>query len=225
MKDLASAVRARGIRRLCHFTPSRNLGHILSGTRGILATKHLAADERSVLNPTDLQRHDGQTGHICCTIEYPNAWYFREVRGREVLFRDWVVLLLSPDLLLLPNVKFCPRNASAGKGVHLKEGLNGFEALFAATVDGARTYRRAVSRSSAMPTDEQAEVQIPDNIPLEAIAGVAVLNAEQARLEIERLKILRVRLPPFFIAPLFFDARGLSAAIRNGNVPPEVAVT
>lgn len=226
MKDLQSALRARGIRRLCHFTPSRNLAHIVTGTQGILATKQLAAAERSVLNATDLERYDGHTGHICCSIEYPNAWYFRKARQKELLFRDWVVLLLSPDLMLLPDVKFCPRNASAGRGVYLKEGLEGFEALFAPTVVGmsSRTYRRTAKRSKAMPTDEQAEVLVPDSIPLAAVLGIVVVNEEQATLEIERLRILGATPPPFFVAPLFFDANGLSEAIQNGNVPAEVSV-
>jgi len=224
MNGIRSALTTRGIRRLCHFTPSRNLAHILTGTQGILATKHLAAEERSVLNATDLVRYDGHTGHICCSIEYPNAWYFRKARKGELLFRDWVVLLLSAELMLLPGVKFCPRNAAAGRGVHLKEGVDGLDALYAPTVVGAnnRTYKRTPGRSKAIPTDEQAEVLIPDSIPLAAIVGVAVASEDQAKLEIERLRILGVEPPPFFIAPLFFDADGLSKAIKNGNVPPEV---
>lgn len=41
-------VERRGISRLCHFTPSRNLGQILSGTFGVLATRNLEKDERHI---------------------------------------------------------------------------------------------------------------------------------------------------------------------------------
>ena len=79
----------RGITRLCHFTPSRNLAHIASDPKGILASRHLLDDEKIVFNPTDRERLDGHKGHVCCSIQYPNAWYFRTARGKEVLFRDW----------------------------------------------------------------------------------------------------------------------------------------
>jgi len=109
----------RGITRLCHFTPSRNLAHILSGGLGILATKHLKDDERALYNATDLARLDGHEDHICCSIEYPNAWYFDRAKDREPLFRDWVVLLINPRYLWEDGTKFCPRNAAI-----LRRGLN-----------------------------------------------------------------------------------------------------
>jgi len=92
-------VKARGITRLCHFTPSRNLAQIVAGKTGILATSKLQEDERSVYTATDLQRLDGFREHICCSIEYPNAWYFEKARGKELLFKDWVVLLVTPKYL------------------------------------------------------------------------------------------------------------------------------
>ena len=79
----------RRITRLCHLTPSRNLGHIAVDPRGILALQHLEKDEKSVFNPTDLARLDGYLDHVCCSIQYPNAWYFRKARNKEQLFPDW----------------------------------------------------------------------------------------------------------------------------------------
>ena len=64
----------RGITCLCHFTPSLNLIHIVSGTMGVLASKKLKEDERSIFTMTDLMRLDGHEGYISCSIEYPNAW-------------------------------------------------------------------------------------------------------------------------------------------------------
>ena len=72
-----------GITRLCHFTPARNLAHIASDSRGLLASRHLQGDETSIFNPTDKARLDGYTDHVCCSIQYPNAWYFRRARGER----------------------------------------------------------------------------------------------------------------------------------------------
>lgn len=219
---IAKAIARRGIRRVCHFTPSRNLAHILCGDGGILATRHLWAAERDVFNPTDLERLDRHTGHVCCSVEYPNAWYFRRARANERLFLDWVVLLIEADLLSQPNVKFCPRNAAAAYGSLADEGLEAFEAMYAPRVDGQRAYFRTKDQSDAVPTDEQAEVLIPDAIPVAKLLGVAVRDRDQAATEIARLRQLRAEIPSFFIAPLFYDASALSVALRSGEAPEEI---
>jgi len=219
---LAETIKRRGIRRVCHFTPSRNLGHILCGGRGILATKHLSASERDVFNPTDLERLDRHTGHVCCSVEYPNAWYFRKVRANERIFLDWVVLLIEADVLLEPSVKFCPRNAAAAYGRLADEGLEAFDAMYAPRVNGQRTYFRTKEQSDAVPTDQQAEVLIPDAIPVAKLTGVAVRDRDQAATEVARLRQLQVEIPPFVIAPLFFNAYALSSALRSGEVPEEI---
>lgn len=219
---------SRGIGRLCHFTPSRNLAHIACDEVGVLATQRLKTNERSVFNPTDLERLDGHEGHICCSIEYPNAWYFENARAREPLFPDWVVLLIRPDYLWKDETLFCPRNAAAGRGRGLSSALAGFEALFAHSVSGARgrTYIRTPQRLPSMPTDEQAEVLIADRILLRDILAVAVRDEEQARNEIARLRILNHEDSfRFVVAPDLFDKWLLSSLIRGGDRPPEVEWT
>ncbi len=221
--SLFEAIARRQIRRICHFTPSRNLGHILMGKRGVLASAQLTADERNVFNPTDLERFDRHTGHVCCSVEFPNAWYFRTARGNEPLFLDWSVLLINPEVLMIPGVKFCPRNAAAASGALAQEGAAGFSAMYAAEVTGTggRVFRRTSSRHPAVPTDEQAEVLIPDAIAPHLLFGVAVSSRDQAQMEIARLRILRIEPPPFYIAPQFYDPVALSDAIRTGKAYPE----
>ncbi|MBJ7411839.1 MAG: DUF4433 domain-containing protein [Phenylobacterium sp.] len=222
---LQSAVSDRGITRLCHFTPSRNLQHIAAGEVGILSTANLQDDERAVYNPTDLQRLDRQTGHICCSIEYPNAWYFEIARGKELLFTDWVVLLINPRYLWKEGALFCPRNAASNYGGLLKPGLDGFERMYANSVTGTggHTRRRVPTHLACCPTDQQAEVLIPDCILLSDIVSVAVRSEEQARTERVRLEILG--LDPdmfgFTIAPAFFSKHQLSAGITSGIRVPE----
>ena len=216
----ASAVH-RGITRLCHFTPSRNLGHIAEDPWGILASQHLAEDEKAVLNPTDLMRLDGHPDHVCCSIQYPNAWYFRTARGQERLFRDWVVLLIEAHYLWRVGTKFCPRNAAAGHGRLIGEGTRAFEALFAETVEGVHTYRRGPDHPAYLPTDEQAEVLIPDHIQRRDVIGIAVRDDAQARREVSRLELLGRNPPPILIVPEFFDPNALSRRLRAGRIPTE----
>lgn len=212
----------RGITRLCHFTPSRNLMHIYTGTSGLLASQRLSDDERSAFNPTDRERWDSYPDHVCCSIQYPNGWYFRQARSRERLFRDWVVLLLDPKYLWLPSTKFCSTNAATGRGAGIREGLQAFHALFAPEVSGAsgQVFKRE-SKPDCVPTDDQAEVLIPGRIELEALQGFAVSDAAQARRETARLRRLGQDVPRILIAPAFFNRYTLSEKLRAGELPVE----
>lgn len=216
--------RERGITRLCHFTPSRNLGHIATDRTGVLSARRLEADERRVFNPTDWQRLDGFTDHICCSIQYPNAWYFRKARQAERLFRDWVVLLIDPRYLWSSGTKFCARNAAAKGGEYVAEGVTAFESLFAGEVRGAKgnTYRRSSAHPPWLPTDEQAEVLIPDLVDRSNLMGVAVADEGQGRLEVARLEQLGVEAFPIYVAREFFDPYTLSTNLRAGEMPEEV---
>ena len=211
----------RGISRLCHFTPSRNLGHIASDPRGLLASRHLKADEKAVFNPTDSERLDGHTNHLCCSIQYPNAWYFRTARGKETLFRDWVVVFIKSHYLWRAGAKFCPRNAAAGYGRSVREGATAFDALFAQSVVGNRTYERGPDHPAFLPTDEQAEVLIPDAVEQEDVIGIAVRDQAQAKREIAALKILGRKSPRIFVVPVFYSPGSLSSLLRAGSTPAE----
>jgi len=231
LDDVKRLVKTRGITRLCHFAPSRKLAQILMDERGILATQHLKDDERAVFDPTDLQRLDGHPEHVCCSIEYPNAWYFRKARNAERAFLDWVVLLVKPDHLYRPGVKFCPRNAAAGYGRYLSEGAEGLEGMFAADVEGAygHVYSRKGKRPS-VPTDDQAEVLVPDNIGVGDILAVAVATEGQAQEELLRLRtlvgheLLARAIPRLLVAPDFFKPNDLSRILQTGGGPTETEV-
>src|SRR5713101_5854901 len=166
--SIKAEAQRRGITRLCHFTPSRNLGQILIGNVGILATKKLGEDERSVYAPNDLQRMDGFVDHICCTIEYPNAWFFEQARAKEILFKDWVILFIHSRYLWSKGIRFCHRNAAASFGADVAEGDAAFQRMFVQRTVGARglTFFRTAGRLASCPTDEQAEVLVPDTISM-----------------------------------------------------------
>ena len=211
----------RGITRLCHFTPSRNLAHIATDRHVILASRHLAEDEKAVFNPTDSARLDGFPDHVCCSIQYPNAWYFKKARTQERLFEDWIVLLIDPHYLWHAGTKFCPRNAAAGHGRLVRSGADAFEGLFAETIDGRQPFRRGPQHLASLPTDEQAEVLIPDRVEQCDIIGAVVRDEAQAKRELARLELLGRRSPPLAIAPDFFEPHRLSRLLRTGQTPVE----
>ncbi|MDQ0456970.1 DarT ssDNA thymidine ADP-ribosyltransferase family protein [Rhizobium paknamense] len=225
-QSIADAVFGRGIRRLCHFTPSRNLQHIAGGEIGILSTSSLKEQERAAYTATDLERLDQKTTHICCSIEYPNAWYFDRARANEKLFLDWVVLLISPHYLAEEDTLFCPRNAAANYGRHITSGFEGFNTMFAERVTGTRnaTYIRSASHLSSCPTDQQAEVLIKDRVLLRDIIGVAVVSEDQARTERVRLRTNGVNPDQFrfVIAPQMFNKYALSEVITRGTAESEL---
>ena len=216
---------SRSITRLCHFTPSRNLVHILTGETGILATKHLQENERSIFTPTDLKRLDRHQGYICCSIEYPNAWYFYTAKSKDILFKDWVVLFINPKYLWMSGTRFCPRNAASAFGSAVAEGEAAFLSMFAQSVSGAggRTFSRWTNHLACCPTDNQAEVLIPDQIGISDILGIAVPSETQAKNEAVRLDILGIPEDKykFVVAPDLFDKYKLSDLIRSGKRPDE----
>lgn len=224
---MSASIRAkltmRGITRLCHFTPSRNLVHIATDPNGILSSARLRDNEKAVFNATDRQRLDGFPDHVCCSVQYPNAWYFRTARERERLFVDWVVLFLKPDALWATGTKFSARNAAAGRGSGVAEGEDAFESMFAPSVTGAngRTFTRTTTHPPWLTTDQQAEVLIPDRVAREDILGVAVASESQAKREHARLLQLRADVPPIVIAPDFFNPGRLSSRLQSGTAPSE----
>lgn len=229
IETIKQEVERRGITRLCHFTPSRNLVHILTGTTGILATKKLQTDERSVFTPTDLQRLDRHENYICCSIEYPNAWYFDKAKSKDELFKDWVILFINPKYLWLPGTRFCPRNAASGYGNHVAEGKEAFLSMFNQSVPGAynRTWTRSNTHLACCPTDNQAEVLIPDTISIGDIFSIAVKTKTQATNEAARLSLLGVPEDRFnfIIAPTLFEKYNLKECISSGKRPQETLAT
>jgi len=213
----------RGITRLCHFTQSRKLAHVLTTVREILSTEKLTKEFPDILDVTDKFRRDGYKNHICCTIEYPNTWYWRSVKDKDLLFKDWVVVLLNPAILWRSSTLFCPTNAATQSGSLVSPGYAGFMRLFQLEVTGAR--RRVQRRTGQMlpccPTDDQAEVLVRHSIPIKDILGIAVPTEAQARRENIRLSFLASAVTVKWIAaPQFFNTEW-SALVRQGQRPKE----
>ena len=205
----------RGITRICHFTQSRNLAHIFDDPIGLCSKRTLQQYDMPH-NPTDPDRYDGRDDLICCSIEYPNTYYFAKVRDQDHLFKDWVVLMIDLRYLWHPDTCFCPCNAARSRGAHIQTGINGFRSLYADTSPGIN-FARSARHLPAAPTDIQAEVLLNDPIPLQFINSIAVHTEEQAHREICRLRLQGITLmKPIYIAPDFFNRASLSRLIQRG---------
>ncbi len=213
----------RRISRLCHFTQSRKLSHILSDLDGVWATSKLKEKAPDLLDQTDNIRLDGHLDHICCSVEYPNTWYLSKIRDNDPLFKDWVIVFLNPALLWRDRTLFSPRNAAAHTGTLIQEGYAGFSRLFAPSLVGAggRTFWRTAQMLSCCPTDDQAEVLVYEHIQRSDILGLGVLSETQARTEKLRLSFIpSATNPDFYVAPEIFTGRW-SSLVRRGQRPKE----
>lgn len=214
---------ARGITRLCHFTQSRKLAHIICNPRGIIATAELREVAPDLLDVTDNERLDGYPDHISCSIEFPNTWYLKKIKDQDPLFKEWVVLFLKPSHLYKDDTLFCCRNASSQRGRLVRGGYAGFQSLFQQEITGARNqiFKRTTEMLSCCPTDDQAEVLVSGNVPREDIIGVGVCSEGQAERENVRLCLLQDAIPlKWIVVPQIFTTEW-SGLVRSGRRPVE----
>jgi len=224
MNPIQRECSTRGITRLCHFTQSRNLAHIFGDSYGLCSTRTLQVNNMPH-NPTDPDRYDGRDDLVCCSIEYPNTYYFYNVRNKELLFKDWVVLLIDPSYLWNSETCFCPCNTARLCGIYIQAGPQGFRSLYATTSPGI-SFSRPAGHLPAAPTDIQAEVLLKDPIPLEFIIGIAVQSEEQAQREVCRLNLQGISInKPIYIAPDFFQRSTLLNTYGTGLIQRGVRAT
>jgi len=215
MNQIQQECAARGITRLCHFTQSRNLSHMFDEPNGLWSTRTLRNNDMPH-NPTDPDRYDGRDDLICCSVEYPNTYYFVKVRGHDHIFKEWVVLYIDSSYLWHTDTHFCPCNASRERGRYIHSGIQSFQSLFGQTSPGIN-FTRPPKHLSASPTDIQAEVLVKDPMPLESIIGIAVQNDEQAQREIFRLNLQNILMDkPIYVVPDLFNRSTLSRMIQRG---------
>ena len=216
MNLIQQECRDRRITRLCHFTQSRNLPHIFGDSYGLYSTRTLK-NQKMPHNPTDTNRYDGRDDLVCCSLEYPNTFYFIKVRSSDPLFKDWAVLLIDRSYLWHSETHFCPCNAARDRGGYIQKGIKGFRSLFK-NISPGRNISRSPSHLPSAPTDIQAEVLVKDPINLEVITGIAVQTKEQAQREVCRLNLQGISMDkPIYIIPDFFDREKLSRLIRRGS--------
>lgn len=225
---VAAALLGHPLARLTHFTPARNLPSILEHEE-LRSSKDLDADVRASYAKSDLERLDGHPEMVCCSLQYPNAFYFRTARAKPIAqnFPDWVCLLLDRNLAAWAGTLFCHRNAAAGRGAYLQRGAAAFLGCYADEVQGKDVYRRGPHHDPGSPTDIQAEVLLPAPIPLSSVTGIVVPSADAAAQEYGRLK--QMSLDPsglsWVVSTGMFDPWSVAKAVQRSVYLPETLWT
>lgn len=220
--EVAAALASLPLARLTHFTPAMNLPHIFTDGQ-LRSVKDLSEDLRACYRATDLQRLDGYPDKVCCSLQYPNGFYFDIARRKPdvINYPDWVCLLLDKSIAAAQGTLFCPRNAAAAAGQTVP-GVAGLRACYAPSVigQGGRAYTRGPQHDAGSPTDIQAEVLVTAPIPLWAIHAIVFPTEAAARQEHGRLDRLGT-LPPdsvqWVISPGMFEKWTIASAVRSSS--------
>jgi hypothetical protein len=211
------------VTRLAHFTPARNLPHILEDGM-IRSSKDLADNAPESFSPTDRARYDAHPGHVCCSFEYPNVYYLRQARQKPEYanYPDWVCLLLDRKIIERDDTLFSGCNAARAGGAHLQPGGDALAGLWD-NPSRPQGWSRGNRHHPAVPTDIQSEALVPGPILLSDVHAIVVEDAATAAdlygtlarwgRGPERLR--------WKVAPAFFDVNGLVGKLRNGGTIEE----
>lgn len=208
--------------RLAHFTPAQNLPGILCDGE-LRSVKDLSTDVRACYRATDLQRLDGYPDKICCSLQYPNGFYFDIARRKHdaINYPDWVCLLIDKMVAATEGTLFCPRNAAASEA-GAAAGAVALQNCYAPAVvgQGGRTRGRGPKHDPGSPTDVQAEVLVSAPIPLSAIYAIVFPTAAAAAEEYGRLDRFGIAPPvslQWVVSPDMFDKVRIAAAVQYSD--------
>lgn len=211
---------SRGATRLCHFTKVKSLTHILTSEDGILATNFIPIDYKQ---QNDLERLDNSEDYVSCSLQYPNCWFWRIVKGRDAdaIFREWVVLTIDLRILEDKAFKFCACNAAKGMGIYIQSDLEKISSLFGEPTIQNRY--RTPNMLNSCPSDDQAEIMIYKNIPISFVNGIIVGNESSADNIAAILKTLGKTIPVFVSTSVCNT--DWSNIVRQGGIPVETEYT
>jgi len=216
--SVAQALTDLAIPRVAHFTPSKNLFHIVQDSQ-VRSSKELADLAPEYFDPTDVARFDRHPDMTCVSSTYPNGFYFAQakVKPQFARFADWVCLMLNPNILTRPGVLFCPCNAARAGGRHAEPGAAALRRCFANP--SLMGYTRGSGHHPQAATDQQAEALVPGPIPLSDVLSIVIPSVEAAGEDYARLDVggLAPERLNWVVSPVMFDRDKLSAAIRNGH--------
>ncbi|MFC1473154.1 DarT ssDNA thymidine ADP-ribosyltransferase family protein [Rhodococcus qingshengii] len=212
------------VSRLVHFTSAVNLDPIFRDG-AIRNTEDLAMNAAESYSPTDHQRFDGRPGHVCCSFEYPNAYYHNVAKNKTefVNYPGWVCLMLNRDLVRRTGTLFSPCNAARANGAYLSEGGQAMLDCWDSPSKGGG-YLRGSTHLAGTPTDLQAEVMIPGSIELSDVSAIVTKSADQARELFGSLHMygLRPERLEWRYSPMLFDRAQLRSLIWRGQRATEV---
>ncbi len=179
---LKKFIEKRNIERLIHFTRYENLESILMS--GIVTQEALDTLNRDFY-VNDSLRLDGHKNSISLSISHPNDKMFYKYRmrnagdttgmieNRPLDTKDWVVIVIKPEVLWNYKSAFCKYNAAdsriSNKNIGDLCNIKSFEEMFLDHPAGTRLEERLECYDT---TNSQAEVLVFDNIPIKHILAI-----------------------------------------------------
>ena len=166
--DVVVAAECRGITQVVHFTT-------VNGAIGILASNAVKSRLRlpkdryieRIYKPNSLNRKDKLwLDYVNLSIEQINDWMFQHSeKWHAAEDNPWVVLSFHPRILAHPGVVFTTTN-NIYPACMRAEGLAGFRRMFWNRIEGRYgTLHNRTNKLDSWPTDRQAEVLYPGELP------------------------------------------------------------
>jgi len=197
----------RGIEEILHFTTEK-------GVLGALQAGKLLSRKRVEDNP-DLSfiftgvwpRRDPEwIDHVSLSLTRINrSLYLKAVENLPELW--WAIMSFPAEILDHPGVLFTTTNNIYEKVCDRAEGAAGLRAMFKDRVPwgyyGSVEHRQA-SRPENEPTDPQAEVLYPKEIPLKYLQRLYVPEEQHQSLVLAWCDVLEKPEPPMLVAPDLF---------------------
>lgn len=215
--EFISEIKERGIEKLIHFTPTRNLYSIFEQKKIMsrLALENLDIYQFDIVDYvqfTDNIRFDDPS-YINLSISCPNQWLFNKFREqtKNDFTISWCILEIDPKHIYDKQTLFAVTNA-ASNAAKRQFGIDGslgkFRQLFSNRVTYNASYGvRTLTRESVLPkypTDIQAEVLVKDMIPLESILSVSFetdLDLAQAKAALYTFDTSKFNVNPEAFTP------------------------
>ena len=162
-------------------------------------------------------RLDGHRDYISCSVQVPNAWLLDAYRENGHHTDEWIVLLLTPELLQQPSTRFSPVNAATAFGAHVTDGPDGLEAMFQQRPPSVNPIWRCQKHARSCPTDNQAEALVHQAIFTDEIIGIVCMTPESQQ-HVDRLHdSWDDPKPVTSVRDLLFDPHVLKHRIWNGD--------
>lgn len=173
-KEIMSLAKSLEIPCLVHFTHISNLESIIEN--GLLSREKVERlAEEAVTNDED--RHDGRVHTISLSIAHPNDRMFYKYRIKD---EEWCVIGMRSKVLWELDCLFLKNNAADDrmrtKGDDELNTVAAFRSMYDEMDDLSSREQQCLK--SFDPTDLQAEILVPDKIPVEYILGVCVSNSQ-----------------------------------------------
>ncbi|MDX7881755.1 DarT ssDNA thymidine ADP-ribosyltransferase family protein [Acinetobacter nosocomialis] len=162
--DIKEVINRRKITSVIHFTRVENLDAIL--TNGVIPRSSLQIGS-FVFN--DDIRADGKLGYSSFSISFPNHLMFYRLRNKSTNSK-WAILVFNANVLSDFPCLFYPVNAASSTVSRLPlenfKGGKALEEMFTHAKDSRESFLLEED-----PTDVQAEVMVPERVPMTYLKG------------------------------------------------------